>query len=92
MLEVWEGGGLEEENKRLVEVVEGKEQEIIQMEAEIDQKSAENDQLRAEISTLRRRLIEKGEVEIGVDRGGSKEGCQSRDPEPASSEAKSKTN
>ena len=105
LLEVWEGGGLEEENKRLVEVNKAQAREIDQKTAEIDQKTAEidqksaendqqraeNDQQRAEISTLRRRLVEKGEIDIGVDSGGSKDGCQSRDPEPASSEDKSKT-
>ena len=127
MLEVWEGGGPEEEVRRLAEVIAKKERENDQQKAEIDQKSAEIDQKsaeidqqraeieqqraeteqqraqndqqrseidqqRAEISTLRRRLVKKGEVDIGVDLGGSKEGCQSRDPEPASSEDKSKTN
>ena len=105
MLEVWEGGGPEEEVKRLAEVNQGLVREIDQQRAENDQQRAENNQQRAEIdqqradidqqreeiSTLRRRLIEKGEVDIGEDLGGSKEGCQSRDPEPASSEDKSKT-
>ena len=120
MLEVWEGGGPEEEVKRLAEVNQGLVREIDQksaeidqqrvendqqrakndqqrakndqQRAEIDQQSAENDQQRAEISTLRRRLVKKGEEDIRVDSGGSKEGCQSRGPEPASSKDKSKTN
>lgn len=67
MLEVWEGGGLEEENRRLMEVTQGQNRKINQLEAEIHQKKsvidkqrADNLQLLIEVSTLRRRLVENG--------------------------------
>ena len=99
VLEVWEGGGPEEEVKRLAAVNQGQARELDQHKAEIgqwradiDQQREEHDQLRIENSTLRRRLLKKGGEDTGVELGGSKDGCQSRDPESASAEDKSKTN